>query len=168
LSKIDIVLALFVLLGAWGGFREGFLMELVSFAAILVGVLVGFKLMGLGMLFLEENFNADKRTLPYLSFGLIFIIIVVLVRLMGGWIKSSIDKSFLGTVDQAMGAVLGGFRMVFMLSIVLWIVDSLRISIRAEWTEGSWLYPFTANLAPKTVDWIGGFLPVFKEIFSQF
>jgi hypothetical protein len=58
--------------------------------------------------------------------------------------------------------------MVFMLSIVLWIVDSLRISIRAEWTEGSWLYPFTANLAPKTVDWIGGFLPVFKEIFSQF
>jgi membrane protein required for colicin V production len=168
LSSIDIVLALFVLLGAWGGYKEGFLMELISFVAILVGVLVGFKLMGLGMLFLEEKFNADKRTLPYISFGIIFIIIVVLVRLLGGWAKKSIDKSFLGTVDQAMGAALGGFRTLFMLSIVLWIIDSLKISLRSEWTHDAWLYPFTATLAPKTVDWIGGFLPVFKEIFSQF
>jgi len=168
LSAIDIALALFVLLGAWGGYKEGFLMELISLIAILVGVLVGFKLMGLGMIFLEEKFDADKRTLPYISFGVIFIIIVVLVRFLGSWVKHSIDKSFLGTVDQAMGAALGGFRTLFMLSIVLWIVDSLRISIRDEWTEDSWLYPFTANLAPKTVSWIGGFLPVFKEIFSQF
>ncbi len=143
-------------------------MELISLVAIFVGVLIGFKLMGLGMLFLEERFNADKRTLPYISFGVIFIIVVILVRFLGSWIKHSIDKSFLGTVDQAMGALLGGFRTMFMLSIALWIVDSLRISLRSEWTEDSWLYPFVATLAPKTVDWIGGFLPVFKEIFTQF
>lgn len=143
-------------------------MELISLVAIFVGVLIGFKLMGLGMLFLEERFNADKRTLPYISFGVIFIIVVILVRFLGSWVKHSIDKSFLGTVDQAMGALLGGFRTMFMLSIALWIVDSLRISLRSEWTEDSWLYPFVATLAPRTVDWIGGFLPVFKEIFTQF
>lgn len=157
-----------VLIGAWSGYKEGFLMELISLVAIFVGVLIGFKLMGLGMLFLEERFNADKRTLPYISFGVIFIIVVILVRFLGSWVKHSIDKSFLGTVDQAMGALLGGFRTMFMLSIALWIVDSLRISLRSEWTEDSWLYPFVATLAPRTVDWIGGFLPVFKEIFTQF
>lgn len=157
-----------MLIGAWSGYKEGFLMELISLVAIFVGVLIGFKLMGLGMLFLEERFNADKRTLPYISFGVIFIIVVILVRFLGSWVKHSIDKSFLGTVDQAMGALLGGFRTMFMLSIALWIVDSLRISLRSEWTEDSWLYPFVATLAPRTVDWIGGFLPVFKEIFTQF
>ena len=157
-----------MLIGAWSGYKEGFLMELISLVTIFVGVLIGFKLMGLGMLFLEERFNADKRTLPYISFGVIFIIVVILVRFLGSWVKHSIDKSFLGTVDQAMGALLGGFRTMFMLSIALWIVDSLRISLRSEWTEDSWLYPFVATLAPRTVDWIGGLLPVFKEIFTQF
>jgi membrane protein required for colicin V production len=168
LSKVDIVLTLFALLGAWNGYKEGFLMELISLIAIMLGVLGGFKLMGEGMILLQEKFNADKSTLPYLSFIVIFIIIVILVRLLGKMVKNSIDKSFLGTIDQAMGGVLGVFKTLFMLSIVIWIIDSLKITPKAEWTEGSWLYPFTAHLAPRTADWIGGFIPAFKEIFRQF
>ena len=168
MSKVDIVLALLVVLGAWSGYKEGFLMELISVAAIMLGVLCGFKLMGEGIIFLEERFNADKSTLPYLSFAVIFIIIVVLVRLLGKLVKNSIDKTFLGTVDQAMGSILGAFKTLFLLSIVLWIADSLRFTPKEEWTNGSWLYPFTATLAPRTADWLGGFMPVFKEIFRQF
>ena len=82
--------------------------------------------------------------------------------------KHSIDKSFLGTVDQVMGGVLGAFKTLFMLSIVIWIMDSFKFIPKTAWTEGSWLYPFTALLAPRTADWIGGFIPVFKEIFRQF
>ena len=168
MSPADIVLIVLVLLGAWSGYREGFLMELISLVAIILGVLGGFKLMGVGMIFLQDRFNADKTTLPYLSFAVIFIIIVLLVRLLGNVVKHSIDKSFLGTVDQVMGGVLGTFKTLFMLSIVIWIMDSFKFTPKTAWTEGSWLYPFTALLAPRTADWIGGFLPVFKEIFRQF
>ena len=168
MSPIDIVLLLCLVFGAWNGYKEGFLMELISLVAILLGVLGGFKLMGEGMLFLQDRFNADKSTLPYISFIAIFIIIVVLVRLLGRMVKHTIDKSFLGTVDQAMGAVLGAFKTLFMLSIALWIMDSLKITPRASWTDESWLYPFTAHVAPRTAEWIGGFVPVFKEIFTQF
>ena len=168
MSTADIVLIVLVFLGAWSGYREGFLMELISLVAIILGVLGGFKLMGVGMIFLQDRFNADKTTLPYLSFAVIFIIIVLLVRLLGNVVKHSIDKSFLGTVDQVMGGVLGTFKTLFMLSIVIWIMDSFKFTPQTAWTEGSWLYPFTALLAPRTADWIGGFLPVFKEIFQQF
>ncbi len=168
MSTADIVIAILVIIGAVSGYREGFLMELISFIAILLGVLGGFKLMGVGMIFLQEKFNADKSTLPYLSFAVIFVIIVVLVNLLGRIVKTSIDKTFLGTADQAMGAALGGFKTLFMLSIALWIADSLKFTPKEEWTNGSWLYPFTALLAPRTADWIGGFLPVFREIFRQF
>ncbi len=168
MSIADIFLILLLIGGAWSGYKEGFLMELISLVAIILGVLAGFKLMGEGMLFLQEKFHADKSTLPYLSFVIIFIIVVILVRILGKMVKQSIDKSFLGTVDQSMGAVLGAFKTLFLLSIVIWILDSLRISLKSEWTEGSWLYPFTAKLAPLTADWIGSFIPVFKEIFRQF
>ncbi len=168
MSIADIVLVVLVLLGAWSGYKQGFLMELISLVAILLGVLAGFKLMGEGMILLQEKFNADKNTLPYISFVIIFIIIVVLVRLLGKLVKDSIDKTFLGTVDQTMGGALGAFKTLFLLSIVIWIMDSLKFSPRTEWTEGSWIYPFTATLAPSTAEWLGGFLPVFKEIFRKF
>ena len=168
MSIADIVLGILVLLGAVSGYREGFLMELIAVTAIILGVFCGFKLMGEGIILLHDKFNADESVLPYLSFILIFIIIVVLVRLLGKVVKNSIDKTFLGSVDQLMGGVLGAFKTLFLLSIVIWITDSLGISPKTEWTNGSWLYPFTALLAPRTADWIGGFIPVFKEIFRQF
>lgn len=168
MSKVDIFLILFAIAGAYKGYKEGFLMELIALVAVVLGVFCGFKLMGEGMILLEEKFNADKSTLPYISFLVIFIIVVVLVHLLGRMIKHSIDKSFLGTMDQSLGAALGIFRTLFVLSIVIWIFDSLKISPKPEWTEGSWLYPFTAKLAPKVAGWLGNFVPVFKEIFRQF
>lgn len=168
MSKADLLLLVIIAIGAVNGYKEGFLMELLSLVAIVLGVLGGFKLMGQGMLFLQERFNADKSTLPYISFIVIFIIIVILVHWLGRLVKNSIDKSFLGTVDQAMGALLSIFRTMFLLSVVLWIADSLKYTPKAEWTEGSWLYPFVAHLAPRITNWIGEFIPVFKEIFQQF
>lgn len=168
MSKADIAIIVLAILGAWGGYKEGFLMELISLTAILLGIFGGFRLMGAGMLYLQDHFNADKETLPYISFIVIFIIIVILVHWLGRLIKNSIDKTFLGRVDQSMGAALGVFRTLFMLSIVIWIMDSLKFAPGSGWTEDSWLYPFTAHLAPRTADWIGGFIPVFKEIFPQY
>lgn len=168
MSKVDIVILIFVALGAWSGYKEGFLMEVISLAGIVLGIFLGFKLMGEGMILLEEKFNTDRSTLPYISFIVIFVVVVLLVRLLGSLIKKSVDKSFLGTVDQAFGGILGAFRTLFMLSVVLWILDSLKLTPRTEWVEGSWVYPFTANLAPAVADWFGQFIPFFREIFRQF
>ena len=168
MSTADIFIAVFIVIGAVAGYREGFLIELISFIAIVLGVLAGFKLMGAGMVLLQEKFNADKSTLPYISFLVIFVIVVVGVNLLGKIVKRSIDNTFLGKADQAMGAALGAFKTLFMLSIALWIADSLKWTPKEAWTENSWLYPFTATIAPRTAEWIGGFLPVFKDIFRQF
>lgn len=168
MSKADIFLLILAAIGAWGGYRQGFLMEIISLAGIVLGIFLGFKLMGEGMIFLEERFNIDRSTLPYISFIVTFIVVILLVRLLGNLVKNSMDKTFLGTVDQAFGAGLGAFRTLFLLSVVLWILDSLKLSPKSEWTEGSWLYPFTAHLAPVTADWLGQFIPFFKEIFRQF
>lgn len=165
MSKIDIFLLVVILIGAYKGYKDGFLMGLISLLAIVLGVFLGFKLMGEGMAFLEKQFNADQKTLPYISFFLIFILVVVLVTWLGKVIRDSIDKTFLGRVDESMGLVLGVFKTMFMLSVVLWIADSLKYSPKAEWTQGSWLYPFTAKLAPDLAGWMAQFLPFFREIF---
>jgi membrane protein required for colicin V production len=154
------------LFGGYRGYKDGFLMGLISLLAVVLGVFLGFKLMGEGMEVLHDQFNADESTLPYISFFVIFILVVVLVTWLGKMIRNSIDKTFLGRVDESMGLVLGVFKTMFMLSVVLWIADSLKYSPRAEWTDGAWLYPFIAKLAPDLAGWMANFLPFFKEIFA--
>jgi len=168
LNKVDIVILILAAFGAWSGFREGFLMEVISLLGMVIGIFLGFKLMGEVMILLDDRFDIDRSTLPYISFIVIFIVVVLLVRLLGSLVKNSIDKSFLGSVDQALGGGLGALRTLFTLSVVLWILDSLKMSPREEWVEGSWLYPFTAQLAPAVADWAGQFIPLFKEIFREF
>jgi membrane protein required for colicin V production len=168
LSKADLFLLVFFLIGAYSGFKEGFLMELFSIIAIVLGVFGGFKLMGWAMIYLQDHFHADKEVLPYIAFIVVFMAIVIIVTLIGRMFKHSIDKSFLGSMDKAMGACLGIFKTAFLFSIIIWIADSLKYSPPGSWTNGSWLYPFTASLAPWFSSWLGGFIPFFKEIFEGF
>jgi membrane protein required for colicin V production len=165
LSGIDIALCVILLIGVYSGYKEGFLMELFSFLAILLGVLGGFKLMGWAMIILADHFNVDQKVLPYIAFAVVFIAIVIAVRLLGNLIKVSIDKSFLGRIDQVMGAVLGLFKTAFLLSVVLWILDSLKVDLPEKWMAGSWLFPKIADFAPAITTWIGKFFPVFRDVF---
>ena len=168
MTKVDFFLLVIFLIGAYSGYKEGFLMELFSVLAIVLGVFGGFKLMGWAMIYLQEQFHADKATLPYIAFIVVFIVIVIAVNLIGRMFKHSIDKTFLGSMDRAMGACLGLFKTAFLFSIIIWIADSLKFLPPQEWTNGSWLYPFTASIAPKVSNWVGGFIPFFKEIFHSF
>ncbi len=168
MNKLDIFIAVVLLWGAYRGYKNGFLMGLISLVAIVLGVFGGFKLMGEGMLLLQREFNADTTVLPYLSFLLIFILIVIGVNIIGKLLKSSIDKTFLGTLDEAMGAILGVFKWLFMMSVILWILDSLEWSPGPDWTDNSILYPYATLFATELAGWVSGVLPFFKETFKQF
>lgn len=165
MSGIDIVLALLILIGAYHGYKAGFLLELFSLIAIVLGVLAGFKFMGWAMIVLGEKVNINENVLPYVAFAAVFIAVVIIVNLLGKLVKASVDKSFLGPVDEIGGALVGLVRTTFVFSIALWIVDSLKLAFVSEWTEDSWLYPMVAGVAPKFTHWISGFFPFFKDVF---
>lgn len=168
MSTADIVIVVLMLFGAYKGYRDGFLMGIATLFALVLGIFIAFKFTGEGMEFLQEKFNADKAFLPYLSFLMIFVGIVILVTMLGKFLRHSIDKTFLGRVDEAFGSVLGAFKMLFMLSVFLWIIDSFRVDLPSDWTEGSMLYSVTAKLAPGIAGWLAQFLPFFGEIFPEF
>jgi membrane protein required for colicin V production len=99
-----------------------------------------------------------------LAFGVVFVVIVIVVNVIGRFIRASIDKPILGGADRIVGALLGIVHTTFSLSIMLWIADSLRIRIPEAWVANSWLQPKAANFAPKLANWIGEILPIFKDV----
>ena len=165
MNWVDIILVVVILFGAVGGYREGFLMTIISLAAIVLGILGGFALLGKAMLMLDSNFRIDESILPYIAFAVVFAIIVVVVSLLGKAIKSSIQQSILGGIDQAMGALLGIVKSAFLLSVAFWVFDSLGVEIITAWASRSGLYPFISGFAPLVADWMGELVPAFRNIF---
>lgn len=166
MSTVDIALAVLILIGAISGFRQGFLMELFSLAALLLGILGGFKLMGQAMVLLSDEFDINKTALPYVAFAVVFIAILIGVNVLGRIIKLSIDRTFLGTVDQAAGAGLGVLKAAFLLSVALWVLSAVEMELPERWTDDSWLLPRIESFAPLLTLWIGKYIPFFQDIFT--
>ncbi len=168
MNKADLVIAIILAVGAFLGYRRGFLLELFFLLSIVLGVFIGFKLMGTGVQYLSKEFNADKAVLPYISFAIIFLIVMIVVSLIGASIKSSLDKTFLGKMDAIAGSALGLIKFAFGISVIIWLVEALEIPFPEGWKEDSTLYPIAAKVAPTLSEYFGGIIPFFKETFKQF
>lgn len=168
MSKIDIVLSLLLILGAYLGYKRGFLAELFFVGALILGVLMSFKFMGWLMDYLHKQFNADTVFLPYLSFLIIFIVVVITVIFIGKRIHHLMDDTFLGRVDAIAGAILGVIKYAFGASVLLWISVRMGLKLPDHWTNGSWIYPEVLSFARKASDFFASFLPFLKETFKRF
>jgi membrane protein required for colicin V production len=166
-SAVDIVLIIIFSIGAFSGYRKGFLSELFSLLAVILGILAGFKLMGVAMLMLGKHYSIDEKVLPYVAFAVVFFLVMIIVSLLGKLLKSFLEKTVLGSADQVAGSVLGLAKTTFIVSVLIWIASSLEVNIPEHWSEDSWLYPFTAKLAPTVTSWIAEVFPVFSDLFGD-
>lgn len=167
MSKVDIILIIILIVGAVAGYKKGFLSELFTLLGIILGVLAGFKLMGAAMLMLDEHYDINENVLPYVAFGVVFLIVVIGISLLGKVFQSSLEKTVLGSADKIMGGLLGILKTAFMLSVLIWITSSLNVNIPRNFTEDAWLYPTVAGFAPAVTSWIGEIFPVFSDLFGQ-
>ena len=168
MSKIDIVIAIILLIGGYFGYKRGFLLGLFFLLAIIIGVFLGFKLMAISVNYLHKNFNADLNYLPYISFFVIFVGVILVVMFIGNRFKNSMDKTFLGKLDAIVGALLGVAKYAFCLSVLFWLLSSLTVRFPANWTNNSFLYPQTVKFAKQVNYSLGNIAPFVKGIFKEF
>lgn len=167
MNKLDFLFLVILVIGAVSGYRQGFLMSLFSLLALILGILGGFKLMGTAMIALSSHYDIDNKVLPYVAFALVFVIIVIVVSLIGKSLSASLEKSVLGPVDSWMGAVLGVVKTVFMVSVLLWISQSMAVELPETWTDDSVFYSVISDFAPTIGDWVGDFIPMFHDLFED-
>lgn len=141
-------------------------MELFSLAALILGILGAFKLMGIAIVWLSGQFEINETILPYVAFAFVFVVILICVKLLGRLIKISIDQTFLGRIDQVAGATLGVVKAVFLLSVGLWILEAMDFDLPEQWTAEAWLLPRVESFAPQVTMWLADYIPFFEDIFT--
>ena len=167
MNTLDIILVVILGFGSIAGFRKGFVMEIVSILAFILAVIGAFKLLQVGMEFIQENFQLSGKLLPYLTFIIIFIAIIILTNLVGKSVKKMLDMTLLGSFDNLAGAIVGLFKWAFGISVLIWIFNYFQINPIVKYSEDSFVYPLVLSFAPTVVEYISALLPFAKDMFSS-
>lgn len=167
MSIIDIIIVVPLAIGAISGFRKGFVLEIASLLALILAVIGGFHFLHWGISFLKENFDLTGKFLPFLSFLLIFVGIVLLVNAVGQVLKKVLHLAFLGGLDKTAGAILGGLKFVFFLSLIIWAFQVFGLELPKHLQEQSFLYHYIVGLAPATVDMFGFVIPATSDLLDK-
>lgn len=165
LAIIDFIILLPLLWGAYRGFKKGLIMELVSIIAFILGIVLGFKLMEVGIQYLEPH--VSNKMVPYISFILIFILVVIGVNLLGKVLKKVITISLLSIVDKIGGVLFGITLWGIAVSLILWLSVRAGVQIPSNITDGSISFDFFKSAGPYVIDATASVIPFTNNLIQN-
>jgi membrane protein required for colicin V production len=123
MNYIDIVLALLLVFAAISGFKNGLIAEIVSLAALVLGIWGAIKFSYVTSDFLTENMNFKSEHLEIISFIVTFVVIVILVHIVGNVVNKMVETMMMGFINKLAGLIFGVLKAALILSIVLLVFD---------------------------------------------
>ncbi len=151
MNWIDIIILITLGVSLFSGFSHGFIKELASFAALILGIWGAIKFSSFTAVKLYEWFDMTGELVGLASFIITFLAIVVIVNFIGTAIDKVVDAVSLGFLNKILGAVFSVFKSVLILSVVIFIlntIDSHRKFLPEEKIASSRLYAPVGDVAP--------------------
>jgi membrane protein required for colicin V production len=147
MNYIDIILAIPIIWAIYRGFTKGFIIEIASLIAMVLGVYGAIHF----SYFIANLLNLHSSHAPLISFAVTFLIIVIVIFLFAKMLEKSLNLLALGFLNKLAGAFFSLLKIAFIISILLIFVNKLdaKISIVPEKTrKESLLYPPISAFAP--------------------
>lgn len=163
---IDIIFAIILVFAIYRGFTRGLIVAVFSFVACMLGLAVALKLSSTLAVYLQEHTSVHGRWLPVLSFVILFLGVILLVRLGANLLEKMVELALLGWVNRLGGILLYSTIFIIIYSVMLWIANQLYW-LSPETKLQSVVYPYIEKIGPWVVGNMGKVLPFFKDIFSE-
>ena len=157
MNYIDIIILILLVLSAIGGYKNGLITEVASLAALILGIWGAIQSSYITTDLLIRYFDLQSKYLNIISFGVTFIVIVILVHVVAGVINNMVNAAMLGVLNKLGGMIFGVLRSILFISIILLILDKIDrdIQIIPEDTKsGSRMYEPIKNIAPSIFPFI--------------
>lgn len=151
MNWLDIVLGIPLLWLLYKGFKNGFVIELASLAALILGIFVALHFSFYAENYLRESFEIGERYLYIVSFAITFLVVAIVVVLAGKIIDKLINIVALGLLNRLLGGIFGLLKAAIVLSVILYFfngIDSNSSIIKPEIKENSRLYEPIRSIVP--------------------
>jgi membrane protein required for colicin V production len=125
LAIIDVIfIVLIFILVIHGGLR-GFITEIMSMAAVVLGLLAAVLFYKPGAAFVRTKILADMQLVPELiAFVALVIIVFLSIKLLGHIIQDIISRvHLLGGINHALGLAFGLLEGLLLVSLILFVIN---------------------------------------------
>jgi membrane protein required for colicin V production len=163
---IDIIFVILLVLALIHGYRRGLIVAVFSLVSIIVGLAAAIKLSAVVANHLGDTVKVSDKWLPVISFAIVFIVVVLLIRLGARAIQKLTEALMLGWLNRLGGIILYAVIYITTYSVVLFYANQVRI-IKPETIKASVTYSFIRPWGPKAINGIGSLIPYFKDMFTQ-
>jgi membrane protein required for colicin V production len=158
MTWIDFAIVVILGLSMLTGFRNGFVREAASLAALVLGIWGAIKFSGFTAAKLYDYFDMTGNYVGVVAFFVTFCIIVVLVHFIGLIADKLVDAVALGFVNKLLGIGFALLKSVLILSVMFVIlntVDLHRPFLPRDTIEKSMFYNPISDIIPALFPVIG-------------
>jgi membrane protein required for colicin V production len=163
---LDLLFVIILVLAIVKGYQRGLIVGIFSFVAVIIGLAAAIKRSAVVAGYIGDTIKVSNEWLPVISFAVVFILIVLLIRLGANMIQKSVEISMLGWVNRLGGILLyiAIYGMVY--SVVLFYAEQLKL-LQPDTIEKSVTYSYVQPWGPKIINGFASVVPVFKGMFTE-
>ena len=163
---LDLIFVVILVLAIYKGYQRGLIVGIFSFLAIIIGLAAAMKLSTVVAGYIGEAVKISDEWLPVISFAVVFIIIVLLVRLGANAIQRTAEVAMLGWVNRISGIVLYAALYITVFSVLVFYSEQVHL-IKQQTIDKSVSYSFIQPWGPKAINAFGVVIPAFKDMFAE-
>lgn len=163
---IDILLLLILFLAIFKGYQRGLIVGAFSLIAIVVGIAAAIKLSAVVAIYIGDTVKISQQWLPVISFIVVFIIVVLLVRLGANMIQRVIETASFGWLNRLGGIALYVVIYIIVFSILLFYAGEIKL-IQPPTIQKSISYSFVAPWGPAAINALAAVIPFFRDMFTE-
>jgi len=124
MNFIDIIIIVPLGYAAWQGFKKGFIIELFTLLALLVGIYAGIHFSDWTAQFIRDSFDVGGKYIPVVAFSLTFLAVGAMVYFAGKMLEKMIQVVNLSPVNKILGIVFALLKMLYTLSIGIILLET--------------------------------------------
>jgi membrane protein required for colicin V production len=163
---LDTIIGIACLLAFYRGWQKGIVSAILSLIGVLAGTILSVRLSHSLASYLQESNLVNSQYVLPISFILIFIATIFVVRLIIKSIEGILKMAMLGWANKLIGAALYTFFTVFFISALFWLGSTVGI-LTAQSKADSKAYPIVESIAPTTIKLSSDYLPFCKDLFTK-
>jgi membrane protein required for colicin V production len=158
MNWIDLIIVIILIISLVRGFIDGFVKEVASLAALILGIWGAIRLSSFTAGKLYDWFDMTGQYVGIIAFLITFGIIVIIIHFIGIIADKLINAVSLGFLNRILGIVFGLFKSVLIMSVffvILNAIDERRPFLPKDTIEESKFYNPVADIAPALFPLIG-------------
>lgn len=163
---LDFIVAILMVIAIIKGYRKGFIIAIFSFIAFIIGIAAAIKLSVVVAGYIGKTVNVSDKWLPAISFAIVFLIVVLLVRLGASFLQKTFEFAMMGWINRLGGILLYITMYLLIFSVITFYLDKLEL-INPETKKTSMVYSYIQPWGPSVMDGFGKLIPVFKGMFQD-